>query len=133
MDVIDQSGAFFILAYEWYDENIPIFLIGPEDVTENDFKGITQELLNVSAQKALENSKKDSYIGWEQIVIEMSKLLSNKGFTVIKPKRVAYWGSCIIDEQDLSTEGDAPDHYNLECIDDDILKEIIKHNTTKDN
>jgi hypothetical protein len=96
-----MSSKLFVLGYSYYEEYVPYFLHGPEDVTQEEFKALCDSLLEEAGYRAVANAD-DSWVGWQQVVESLIPLLEQQGYQRFEPVENIYWGPGIIDEHDYN-------------------------------
>ncbi len=88
----------FILSHSYYDEYRPHYFLGPDDISQEDFKNLCDSLLDQAAHKSVILSRNKEHchrVGWEEIIENLIPLLENCGYQLYKPEEINFFGSII--------------------------------------
>jgi len=107
----------YIVSYTNYEEYVPTILEGEEILNWKEF---CDTLIPQAVKATIKEAETyDGYIGWNEIVEALVKILiSEYDYKRINPKGADYFGSAIIKEN-------RPGGFELES---DILEQILQHN-----
>lgn len=95
-------SKIFVLSWSHWEDYKPYIFLGPDDLAQQDFRKITDNLIEQASLNAINESKNDEYpdyVGWESIVSHMVPLLKDKGFEYIEPTESCYFGPSIINDE----------------------------------
>jgi len=97
------------LSYSWYEDYSPSFFDPPPGVvhTQDEWQSLCDSLLDEAASRAIAKMP-DQYVGWDEIVLEVGVMLTERGYSLAARCKANYWGACIIrdaeDRGPLSTQ-----------------------------
>ena len=111
-------SALYFLSYSWYEEYDPTLLEGPE---VPDWEAHCAAILPEAVRRIFESGH-EGWIGWDRIQHRVLEILLERGYKVVEPPEVNFWGSCIIDGREEDRRGGLSAHD---------LNRIIDHNNKK--
>ena len=115
----------YILSYSYYDAYFSIIVDGPEVAAWQEF---CNNLVNDACEKALKDTDKCMYIGWEEIFNQLVSLVVDRGYNVVKPQEANYSGPGIIRSGYYTDEMWTQEQYGLSR---EMCDKIINHNNNR--
>jgi hypothetical protein len=90
----------FILVRSHWEDWVPYYFEGPENVTQREFRELCTSLLEQAGYNSVVQATKSEYsdhVGWNEVVESMIPLLEKQGYRHFKPKQCVFSGPGVID------------------------------------
>lgn len=89
-------SKLFILSHSYYEESTNYYLMGPDNVSEEEFSELCYSLLDDAARLALSSSRQSEFndkIRLDNVVESLIPLLKEQGYQRFTPPKANFFGN----------------------------------------